>query len=115
MSEDKALIQAKEAGVDKVINHFFQNKTPKEVIKKRPGPGGQIFEYVPIGYVISQLNNAFGFSWEWKVIESHVETTEVWLRGELTIKDFPSDKSVTRSGVGGAKIKKLRGTNEAVS
>lgn len=114
-TESKALVKIKERGVEAVINYYFQNKTPKEFIKSRPGAGGQVFRYVPVGYVISQLNIAFGFCWEWKVLETNIVKDQIWLRGELTIKDFKTGNSVSRSGVGGSVIKKSRSTSEAIS
>ncbi len=111
----KALLTAKKNGLAEVINYYFQNKTPKEFIKTRPGAGGQSFRYVTVGYVLSQLNIAFGFNWEWRVIEQQVGNDQIWLRGELTIKDFTTGNSVTRSGVGGAIIKKSTRNGEPIS
>ena len=106
MSEDKkALVSAKSKGLEAVINYYFQTKTPKEFILTRPGAGGQIFKYVPIGYVVSQLNIAFGMCWEWKIIDKQVGTKQIWVQGELTIKDFKSGITITRSGMGAANLK----------
>lgn len=113
--EKTALVKAKKAGLDAVINYYFQTKTPSEFIKTRPGAAGMTFKYVPIGYVVSALNIGFGFNWEWKIIDCQVGKDQVWVRGELTIKDFSTGNSVSRSGVGGAIIKKSRSSNDPIS
>lgn len=35
---------------------FISQKTPKQFIKMRPGPGGTRLAYVEVGYVINMLN-----------------------------------------------------------
>lgn len=42
-------------------------KTPAYAIKKRPGRGGKTFKYVTYGYVVSMLNKAFGFDWDFQI------------------------------------------------
>jgi len=40
------------------------NRTPEWAVKKRPGKAGQVYKYVPHGYVTDTLNKAFGFDWD---------------------------------------------------
>jgi hypothetical protein len=47
---------------------IISGRTPKSVIKRRPGKGGQAFSYVPHGYVTATLNKAFGFHWSFEVL-----------------------------------------------
>lgn len=47
---------------------LLSGKTPKSVIRYRPGKGGKTFAYVPHGYVTSTLNKAFGFDWDWRIV-----------------------------------------------
>jgi len=47
---------------------ILAGRTPKHLIKKRPGKGGKTFSYVPHGYVTAKLNQAFGFDWDWEII-----------------------------------------------
>ncbi len=110
-----SLIKAKKDGLEAVINYYFQHKTPSQFIKTRPGPNGMVFRYVPIGYVVSQLNIAFNFCWSWRILEQQIGKDQIWLRGELTITDPKTNFSVTRSGVGGAIIKKSTKTNTPLS
>lgn len=46
----------------------LSGRTPKDVIRHRPGKGGKTFAYVPHGYVTSTLNKAFGFDWDWRIL-----------------------------------------------
>lgn len=92
----------------------LSGRTPKEVIRKRPGKGGKTFSYVPHGYVTMVLNKAFGFAWDFKVLlanghyyEYHQEQTytlrnkqytrpaSVTVYGEITVRlhnpDNPSE------------------------
>lgn len=43
-------------------------KTPEYAIKTRPGGGGRVLRYVSHGYVTDQLNKAFGFDWDYKLL-----------------------------------------------
>lgn len=45
---------------------IMSGRTPRNVIRKRPGKGGKTFSYVPHGYVASTLNKAFGFDWDYR-------------------------------------------------
>ena len=47
---------------------IISGRTPKSVIKKRPGKGGKVFSYVPHGYVVAVLNRAFGFDWDFESV-----------------------------------------------
>ena len=42
--------------------------TPEYAIKHRPGRGGMTFRYVQHGYVTDQLNKAFGFDWDFRIL-----------------------------------------------
>lgn len=110
-----SLISAKKKSLEAVVNYYFQTKTPKEFILTRPGAGGLVFKYVSIGYVVSQLNIAFGMCWEWRILEQGIGNDQIWLRGELTIKDPNTGFSITRSGAGGSVIKKSRDTGKPIS
>ncbi len=47
---------------------ILSGRTPKHLIKHRPGKGGKVFSYVPHGYVTAKLNQAFGFDWNFEVL-----------------------------------------------
>ncbi len=41
---------------------------PKHAIKTRPGRGDKTFTYAPYGWYVDQLNKAFGFDWDYKLL-----------------------------------------------
>lgn len=92
---------------------FISQKTPSQFIKSRPGPGGISLAYVEVGYVISMLNQVFGYDWDFKVLDQQVGKKQVWVRGELTVR--VKDHAVTKGQFGGADIKMNRSSGEAVS
>jgi hypothetical protein len=47
---------------------ILTSKTPDYAIKTRVGGGGKVLKYVSHGYVTDQLNKAFGFDWDYKLL-----------------------------------------------
>lgn len=92
---------------------FISQKTPKQFIKTRPGPNGISLKYVEIGYVIGILNQVFGYDWDFKIADQQIGKTQVWVRGELTVR--LKGHTVTKAQYGGAEIKYSRATSEPVS
>lgn len=83
----------------KVLN----KNTPKEKIKKRPDG----FDYVEIGYVVSQLDEAFNRLWEWEIIEQQLGDRQVWVKGRLTVHLAPNF-SLKKDAYGSADIQRYR-------
>lgn len=108
--KSKAVTLAKATGIEKVVSTLFKTATPKQFIKSRPSGGGMV-KYVEVGYVIGELNNAFGPFWEWKIIDKTVGAGDIWVQGELTVKDQTSGFSITKTGFGGSKVKKTKDGN----
>ncbi len=92
---------------------FITQKTPKQFIKKRPGPGGKEFSYVEVGYVINILNQVFGYNWDFKILDQQIGKKQVWVRGELTVR--VDNQSLTKGQYGGADIKVSRTSGEPLS
>ena len=92
---------------------FITQKTPQQFIKTRPGPGGLRLSYVEIGYVISMLNQVFGYDWDFRILDQQVGKKQVWVRGELTVRVM--DHTVIKGQFGGADIKMNRQSGEPVS
>lgn len=111
----RSLIKAKNEGIEKVVASLFSTKTPKEFIKSRPGPGGTSLTYVEVGYVVSTLNNAFGPFWEWKITDKSIGNKQVWVEGQLTVKNQNDGFEITKTGFGGSLIKISKATNEPVN
>ncbi len=92
---------------------FINQKTPRQFIKSRPGPGGIALSYVEVGYVINILNQVFGWDWDFKILDQQIGKKQVWVRGELTVR--LRGHTITKGQYGGADIKLNRGSGEPVS
>lgn len=92
---------------------FITQKTPKQFIKTRPGPGGIPLSYVEVGYVISMLNQVFGWDWDFRILDQQIGKKQVWARGELVIR--AKGHTITKGQYGGADIKTSRSTGEPIS
>ncbi len=112
MSSKIVVVTEKE--VSKQVGNFFASKTPKKYIKTRPGPNGMVLRYVPIGYVITCLTRAFGVFWEWKILDKGIGKEQIWIYGELTIKNS-TGFSITKGSFGGSQIKKSTKTQLPIS
>ena len=86
--------------------NFISQKTPEQFIKIRPGPGGIQLKYVEVGYVISVLNQVFGWDWDFRIIDQQIGKKQVWVRGELTVR--LKDHTITKGQFGGSDIKSNR-------
>lgn len=105
MTENNKLTVQSANELTKKTNQLFATKTPAKFIKVRPGAGGMPIKYVEIGYIINELNRAFGAFWEFKVIDKQVGKKQVWVQGQLTVKDFKTNFAITKETFGGADIK----------
>lgn len=93
--------------------NFINQKTPKQYIKTRPGPGGIPLSYVEVGYVINMLNQVFGWDWDFRVLDQQIGKKQVWVRGELAVR--ARNHTITKGQFGGADIKFNRTTGEPIS
>ena len=89
--------------LNKAQLNFISQKTPEQFIKSRPGPGGIKLEYVEVGYVINILNQAFGWDWDFKILDQQIGKKQVWVRGELTVR--LRNHTITKGQYGGSDIK----------
>lgn len=70
---------------------ILTQRTPNHVKKQRPGKGGKQFTYVEHAWVTEQLNLAFGWAWNWEIVEWRVlpneaDPAEVMVLGRLTVQ-----------------------------
>lgn len=98
--------------LNKAQQTFITKRTPREYIKVRPGPAGKPLQYVEVGYVVNILNQAFGWDWDFRVLDQGIGKKQVWVRGELTVR--LKGHEITKAQYGGANIKFDRRTGEAV-
>lgn len=92
---------------------FITQKTPREYIKTRPGPGGITLSYVEVGYVINMLNQVFGWDWDFRILDQQIGKKQVWVRGELTVR--AKGHNIIKGQYGGADIKFSRTSGEPIS
>lgn len=93
--------------------NFISQKTPRQFVKIRPGPGGMPLSYVEVGYVINMLNQVFGWDWDFRILDQQIGKRQVWVRGELAVR--AKGHTITKGQFGGADIKFNRTTKEPVS
>lgn len=93
--------------------NFITQKTPRQFIKTRPGPGGIPLSYVEVGYVINTLNQVFGWDWDFRILDQQIGKKQVWVRGELAVR--AKGHTIVKGQFGGADIKFNRNTGEPVS
>lgn len=115
MNEDTSLTVSNNslAVMEGKIKRLFGKQTPKTVIKQRQGAGGRMFAYVPIDYVVKELDDAFGIFWEFITDDVRVTSKQVIVRGRLVVKS-PDGFSISRPGTGRANIKFYQGTKDPV-
>ncbi len=89
---------------------FILQKTPEEHIYHRPGKGGGTWDYVTGVYVKKALNYAFGWMWDFQIIDKGKEGDLVWVQGRLTIKNKSGKPMIIKEQFGRADIKFKRGT-----
>jgi hypothetical protein len=85
--------------MEKNIKDLFKKKTDKKVILQRQGAGGRMFPYVPIDYVLSELDRVFGIYWEFIIDDVTKTEKQIIVRGKLVIKS-PNGFSISRPGIG---------------
>jgi len=90
-------------------------QTPPNEIKSRPGRGGQLVNYVEVGYVVETLNRAFGFDWDFEVVQHTFlsEASEVCVLGRLTVR--AGEYTIIKQQFGGSDVKTLRNSQTPVS
>lgn len=72
---------------------LLMNRTPQWAIKRRQGPGGKMYSYVPHGYVTDMLNKAFG--WDWDLIVDPMSDSKMYA---LEIEETPVLKAGRPTG-----------------
>jgi hypothetical protein len=100
MSEDMEIVPTRFADlVQQVVSEaqysVISGTTPEYAIRYKPR-AGRLMAYVPHGYVRSVLNRAFGFDWDYKVLDCYSGMpfftaeisgdTHVTVMGELTVR-----------------------------
>lgn len=89
--------------------------TPRNVIRKRPGADGKVFDYVPGWWIKKKLNFLFGFAYDFQILGERVDGDFITVKGRLVIRDPKTGKEIAvKDDYGGAKIKFYKGTKNPV-
>ena len=119
--QDNAIIPKDfSAIVRSVINEaqwqILMGRTPKHLIKTRPGKGRKTFSYVPHGYVTAVLNRAFGFDWDWEIVPQEGGRLFVYLE-RVVGEDYKGDELEMRPAsviVHGKLTVRIRGEDSSL-
>lgn len=117
--KDLAIIEVGEASL--VENNFLNGSqlniilapTPPQYIKKRPAKGGGTWDYVTGGYVRKVLNLAFGWDWDFEIVDEMIRDGEVVVKGRLTVRN--GDRVVVKNQYGNKEIVKKKGMDQPLS
>lgn len=96
------------AGMNAEQLMWIFSKTPSDHIQKRPGKGGQNFDYVTGTYVKKVLNFVFGFDWDFEVVQTKETAQQVIVLGKLTVrtgKTYSNRRELVKMQWGRADIK----------
>jgi recombination DNA repair RAD52 pathway protein len=105
-------IRPKEAEAERTraVVAVLTQRTPKEAVRYRQGPGGKTLAYVEGAWVIRQLNLAFGWDWDFEVKDRQVipgpdgKPAEVVVLGRLTCR-LPDGRVVVKEDFGSEAFK----------
>jgi recombination DNA repair RAD52 pathway protein len=89
----------------------MQQRTPPEAVRTRQGRGGRQFRYVTHAYVTRTLNQAFGWNWDFEVIDTRIipedKPQEVIIRGRLTV--HAKHGTIVKEQFGSSAVKRSNG------
>lgn len=86
---------------------FMLQRTPKEQVYVRKGRGGQTFSYVTGSYMTKALNYAFGWNWDFEIVEHGKEADHVWVLGKLTVRGTKAGENISKTQFGRSDVKQL--------
>lgn len=116
--QKKAIAQIATSNFTEAQSAVLLQRTPQNVIRQREGRGGKIFNYVPHAWVTRVLNNAFGWRWNFEILETRFfpndsEPIEVVVKGRLTVE---TDRGfIIKEQFGGHDVAKLKSGQGYVS
>lgn len=87
---------------------FMLQRTPREHVYNRKGRGGQMFSYVTGSYITKALNYAFGWNWDFEVVEHGKEQDHVWVLGKLTVHGARPGETISKTQFGRSDVKQLK-------
>lgn len=108
------LEQPSDSGIHSYISEAQRNillqSTPNDKVRTRQGRGTAQLRYVDHAYVTEQLNLAFGWNWDFKVVHENLITAgkdnkivEVSVMGELSVR-LPGGTIITKQQYGAQTV-----------
>ena len=89
----------------------MEQRTPPDAIRTRRGRGGRDFRYVTHAYVTRTLNQAFGWAWDFEVLDTRIvpesDPKEVIIRGRLTVRT--KNGTIVKEQFGSSQVKRSGG------
>lgn len=97
---------------------ILSQKTPPSEIRRRQGKGGMMLRYVDHAYVTRLLNNAFGWAWDFEILETELlswdgKPFEVRCIGRLTVN--ANGAQIVKTQCGSQAIEFLRDGSKPVT
>lgn len=87
-------------------------RTPREHVYRRPGKGGQTFDYVTGSYIEKVLNFVFAWNWDFEIVEHGLIEGHIWVKGRLTVRGTKPGESISKMQFGRAEVKYLKNTKQ---
>lgn len=115
--QEKALIEKEKQGKltlqkgwlsDNQLLKMMQ-RTPSSHTYRRPGKGGQDFDYVTGVYIKKILNWVFAWNWDFVIETESIYGLQIVVRGKLIVRDPSTKKQIIKTQYGRAEIKFKRG------
>lgn len=96
----------------------LSQRTPTDQVRLRPGKGGKQLRYVDHAYVTRLLNNAFGWAWDFEILETELISWdnipfEVRCIGRLTV--HANGATIIKTQCGSQAIEFLRDGSKPVT
>lgn len=104
-----------EQQMDSKVIEILERKFEKKDIKQRQGSFGRMLDYVEGHRVIQRLNEAFQGDWSFNILtptHQAIVGDSVIVHVQITAKIGQPGEWISRDGIGGKKLTKVRGKDE---
>lgn len=110
--EDENLLNSVKEKRREAVKNLVEGITPENQVYYKPsGFSSKPLKYVKGGWVVEQLNLLFWGHWDFKVINQGVVGDQIWVLGELTVRNVVTGEAIVKSQYGGSRIKSKTNQN----